>query len=383
MGSQLRRVGPEKLIGTREIGWNRSARAPTMSVMPVAVPGQPTLEEDLERLRPALVGYCYRMLGSGPESEDATQDALTRAWQRADTLQDRAALKPWLFRIATNVCLDQIKGRERRARPVDLADPGLADTPVGEPLPETTWVLPIADGQLADPEADPAARAARRESLRLAFVAALQHLPARQRVVLVLREVLRWSAKEVADLLETSVASVNSALQRARATLDGLALEDAEAPIRPDGEDEQRLLEQYLDAFADYDIDRIVALLRYDVAFDMPPLPLWIRGPEQVGRFMLGQGAACRGSKLIAVTANGCPAFAAYKPDPESGDWLPWALTVLEMVREGDDGPRVAGVRNFLAPFLGPSLFASFGLPGRRTAADPAVAVENPGAGPT
>ena len=340
--------------------------------MPSATTG-PTIEQDLERLRPALTGYCYRMLGSGFEAEDAVQEAMVRAWRRSDTLADPAALKSWLFRIATNVCLDQIEDRKRRARPVDLADAGTAETPVGTPLPETAWVLPIAGSQAVDPGADPAAQAAERESLRLAFVAALQHLPARQRVVLVLREVLRWSAQEVADLLETSVASVNSALQRARATLDELALRDADAPARPSAEDERRLLAQYLEAFAEYDIDRIVALLRYDAVFDMPPLPLWVRGPEQIAAFMLGQGAACRGSKLIATEANGCPAFAAYKPDPESGAWLPWSLTVLEWDAGEGGGPAVAGVHNFLAPFM-PNLFGSFGLPERRTDADPAIA---------
>ena len=349
------------------IGTNRSA-------------GAPALEGELERLRPGLTGYCYRMLGSGFEAEDATQETLLRAWRRSDSLADPAALKSWVFSIATNVCLDQIDARKRRARPVDLADPGTATTPPGAPLPESTWVLPIAGGQVADPDADPAERAARSETLRLAFVAALQHLPARQRVVLVLREVLRWSAKEVADVLETSVASVNSALQRARATLDELDLADAEAPARPSTEEEQRLLDQYLAAFAEYDIDRIVALLRYDVVFDMPPLPLWIAGPEEVGAFMLGQGAACRGSKLIATSANGLPAYAGYKPDPESGDWLPWSLTILEFGIGGaasgaapdTGGPAITGVHNFLAPFL-PDLFASFGLPERLSEDDPAV----------
>ncbi len=335
--------------------------------------GDLVIETELERLRPGLTGYCYRMLGSGFEAEDATQETLLRAWRRADTLADPAALKSWLFSIATNVCLDQIDARKRRARPVDLADPGTAETPVGAPLPETAWILPIDSGQVADPEADPAERTAASETLRLAFVAALQHLPARQRVVLVLREVLRWSAKEVADVLDTSVASVNSALQRARATLDELALEDADAPARPSTEDEQRLLDQYLEAFAEYDIDRIVALLRYDVVFDMPPLPLWIRGPEEVGTFMLGQGAACRGSKLIATSANGLPAYASYKPDPGSGAWLPWSVTLLEAdAGDGTGAPRIAGVHNFLAPFM-PNLFSSFGLPERLGEEAPAI----------
>jgi len=350
-------------------GTNRSAGSSVAP--PAAVAG---LEGELERLRPKLTGYCYRMLGSGFEAEDATQETLLRAWRRADTLAEPAALKSWLFSIATNVCLDQIDARKRRARPVDLAEPGTVDSPLGAPLPEASWILPIADGQVIDPEAGPEARAAERESLRLAFVAALQHLPARQRVVLVLREVLRWSAKEVAEVLETSVASVNSALQRARATLDELALEDSDAPAQPTDEDERRLLELYLDAFAEYDVDRIIALLRYDVVFDMPPLPLWLRGPEQVGEFMLGPGAGCRGSKLIATAANGLPAFAAYKPDPDSGAWLPWSLTLLEPGMPTGGGLQiVAGVHNFLAPYL-PNLFRSFGLPERLGEADPVIA---------
>jgi RNA polymerase sigma-70 factor (ECF subfamily) len=331
------------------------------------------LEGDFERLRPSLTGYCYRMLGSGFEAEDATQETLLRAWRRADTLADPAALKSWLFSIATNVCLDQIDARKRRARPVDLTDPGTAASPLGAPLPETAWVLPIAGGQVADPDADPEAQTAERETLRLAFVAALQHLPARQRVVLVLREVLRWSAKEVADVLETSVASVNSALQRARATLEELDLEDSEAPAHPSTEAESRLLEQYLEAFAEYDIDRIVALLRYDVVFDMPPLPLWVRGPADVHDFMLGPGAACRGSKLITLSANGVPAYASYKPDPESGAWLPWSVTLLEAeATDGGADPILTGIHNFLAPFM-PNLFTSFGLPEQLGDAEPVI----------
>jgi len=343
--------------------------------MSTSITSDPTLDDDLAGLRPSLVGYCYRMLGSGQEAEDATQETLVRAWQKAGSLEDRAALKSWTFRIATNVCLDQIRGRKRRARPVDLADPGTAEGPLGEPLAESSWILPISDGQLTDPAADPAAQIGDRESLRLAFVAALQHLPARQRVVLVLREVLGWSAAEVAELLETSTASVHSALQRARAALDELSLADASAPARPDAEDERRLLEQYLEAFAEYDIDRIVALLRYDVVFDMPPLPLWLRGAEEAGRFMAGPGAACEGSKLIAVSANGLPGFASYKPDPETGLWMPWSITLLETESPSGAAAEVAGVHNFLAPFL-PGLFASFGLPDQLDGDAPTIAIE-------
>ena len=191
----------------------------------------------------------------------------------------------------------------------------------------------------------------------MAFVAALQHLPARQRVVLVLREVLRWSAKEVAELLETSVASVNSALQRARETLDELALEDAEAPARPSEEDERRLLEQYLEAFAEYDIDRIVALLRYDVVFDMPPLPLWLRGPEQIGRFMLGQGAGCRGSKLIAADGQRLPGLRRLQARPRLGRV---AALVADRARPGaGEAPRAGRRRRTQLPGAVPATRSS------------------------
>jgi RNA polymerase sigma-70 factor (ECF subfamily) len=228
------------------------------------------------------------------------------------------------------------------------------------------WLGPLPDAGLTWGASPAEAVYEQREAVELAFIAALQHLPALQRAVLVLRDVLGYRAGEVAAMLRTSTASVNSALQRARATLDELDLADAEAPTRPSTEDEQRLLDQYLAAFAEYDIDRIVALLRYDVVFDMPPLPLWVRGPADVGAFMLGPGAACRGSKLIALSANGLPAYASYKPDSESGAWLPWSVTLLEMEpdagAEGAGAACLTGVHNFLAPFM-PNLFTSFGLP--------------------
>src|SRR5262247_4559372 len=176
---------------------------------------------ELERYRMELTGYSYRMLGSAFDAEDAVQETMVRAWRNFDQFEGRAALRSWLYRIATNVCLDMLGGRQRRARPMDLASPQPAEANLlGAPLPETTWILPIPDGRVLATESDPAELAVARESIKLAFVAALQHLPPKQRAVLILREVLRWQATEVAELLETSVASVNSALQRARATLD-------------------------------------------------------------------------------------------------------------------------------------------------------------------
>src|SRR3954447_14566518 len=217
----------------------------------------PPIEQELESHRRGLTGYCYRMLGSGAEAEDAVQETMVRAWRAADRLQERAALKSWLYRIASNVCFDMLDGSKRRAQPMDLGPASNADAPLGSP--ENTWVQPIADTRVLPPEADPAELADARETLRLAFVAALQHLPARQRAVLVLRDVLRWQASEVAELLETSVASVNSALQRARATLGEIGPD----PAGPAGleEEPQALLARYVEAFERYDISSLVTLL--------------------------------------------------------------------------------------------------------------------------
>src|SRR6478736_8394775 len=208
------------------------------------------IEEELETYRRALTGYCYRMIGSGAEAEDAVQETMVRAWKSADKLQERGALKAWLFRIANNVCLDMLQSAQRRATPMDMGPSSGADAPLGDMLLDSAYVRPIADAKVLDEGGDPAALAADKESLRLAFVAALQHLPAKQRAVLILREVLRWQASEVAELLDTSVASVNSALQRARATIEELHLEEADASATVDGsDDEKRLLEDYVKAF--------------------------------------------------------------------------------------------------------------------------------------
>ncbi len=311
-----------------------------------------TLELELEAHRRELVAYCYRMLGSGFEAEDAVQETLVRAWKNFDTFEGRSAVRSWLYKIATNVCLDMLRSAQRRARPIDLGPAIKADGHVADQTAHEDWVHPMQDERVLDAGADPAEVAEYRETIRLAFVAALQHLPARQRAVLILREVLRWQATEVAELLETSVASVNSALQRARATLDGLDLDSADAQADPS---QDEVVAKYMQYFVDYDIESLVKLLSYEVKFCMPPYPMWLNSPEDVGAWMIGPGAACRGSRMIPTRANGCPAFAQYRPVPdEPGVWRPWNLQVLR-VKDG----KIASIDNF----LNTELFGFFGLP--------------------
>jgi RNA polymerase sigma-70 factor, ECF subfamily len=302
------------------------------------------LERRLEQHRGELTAYCYRMLGSPFEAEDAVQEALLRAWRSLDRFEGRAALRSWLYRIATNVCLDMLNGRERRARPMDL---GPAGEPVLENLrerPEVTWIGPMPD---------PAEAAVERETIRLAFVAALQHLPPKQRAVLILCEVLRWSASEVAELLETTVASVNSALQRARATLDTADLHDTGPFEEPDRE----LLARYVAAFEAYDIEALTSLIREDATQSMPPYDLWLRGRDDIFAWWFGPGIGCKGSRVIpAGTANGSPAFGQYKPAP-AGGYEPWALQVVE--------PSAGGIAELTFFLDTDTLFPLFGLPAR------------------
>jgi RNA polymerase sigma-70 factor, ECF subfamily len=310
------------------------------------------IEHELEQYRVELIGYCYRMLGSSSEAEDATQEALIRAWRSVDRFEGRSSLRTWLYRIATNVCLDFLSGRQRRARPMDLGPAVNAPSGPGDSLPENRWLQPIPDGRVLPGGEDPAETAVARETIRLAFVAALQELPPRQRAVLILREVLHWHADEVATLLETTVASVNSALQRARATLAAKDLSGTD----PDEVDEQQreLVDRYVDAFERYDIESLVALLHKDATMSMPPYALWLRGPEEIARWHLGPGAPCRGSRLIPTQANGSPAFAQYRPN-DSGGHSAWALQVLEV-----SGDRIVGLNAFLDT---DTLFPMFGLP--------------------
>jgi RNA polymerase sigma-70 factor (ECF subfamily) len=311
------------------------------------------LRSELEDHRRELTGYCYRMLGSGFEAEDAVQETMVRAWRGIDRFEGRSALRSWLYRIATNVCLDMLRGPQRRARPMDLGPAGTADGNLGPHVPEETWVQPIADANVlpSDPD-DPAELASTRESIRLAFVAALQHLPPRQRAVLILREVLRWQASEVAKLLDTSVASVNSALQRARATIADCDVDVMPRQVDPD---QQELLARYVDAFERYDIDSLVSLLHDDAVQSMPPYALWLQGRDEIGKWYVGQGIGCKGSRLLPTAANGCPAFASYRPT-EPGVWEPFAIQVIE-ASEG----RISAIHNFLYP----ELFPAFGLPTR------------------
>jgi RNA polymerase sigma-70 factor (ECF subfamily) len=316
----------------------------------------PTLERSLEQHRTELTGYAYRMLGSTFEAEDAVQETMVRAWKSIDRFEGRAALRSWLYRIATNVCLDMLNGRQRRARPMDFGPAGSADAEFhGGVLPEAAWLEPIPDSRVLPEDGDPAELAASRETLRLAFVNALQHLPARQRAVLILREVLRWQASEVAELLDSSVASVNSALQRARAQLSDTDL-SPDTPVEPLDAAQRDLLDRYVVAFEQYDMDALIPLLQEDASLSMPPYDLWLQGAEQVRTWFLGHGSGCRGSRLIPIMANGAPGFAQYRPSPEGG-WEPWALQVLEI----SDG-RVAHLNSFLDT---QRLFPLFGLPPR------------------
>lgn len=320
------------------------------SVAPVA--------EDFEPYRQELTGYCYRMLGAGTEAEDAVQETLLRAWRNSSSFEGRSSVRTWLYRIAANVCIDMGREVQRRVRPVDL---GPASAPreslLGPPRPELPWVMPIADGAVIGGGDDPAVVAETRDSIRLAFVTALQHLPERQRAVLILRDVLHFHAGEVAEILGTTTASVNSLLQRARTGLDDLP--DGFTP-RPLDADSHELLERYLDAFERYDVDELVTLLHEDATQSMPPFELWIQGADAIGAWMVEPGpSGCRGSKLVAVSANGCPAFGQYRRDPKGG-YLPWAVQVLEVA-----GGRIADMSFFLALADPERLFASFGLPPR------------------
>ncbi len=309
--------------------------------------------EQLEPFRRELTAYCYRMLGSAFEAEDAVQETLLRAWSKFDGFQGRSQLRTWLYRIATNVCLDMAPAAQRRARPMDLFSPGSATAPNMAQLEENIWVGPIPDERVLT--GDPAEVAVGRETIRLAFIAALQKLAPRQRAVLILREVLAWSAAETAELLDSSVASVNSALQRARATLaEGGPAGDTAEPL---DEEQREFLAKYVKAFEAFDIDGLTELLRADVTLNMPPYQLWLQGIEELRTWWAGPGSGCRGSRLLPVLANGTPAFAQYRPAEDGDGFTPWAIIVLE-IRDGG----LAGIGSYLDT---DRLFPLFGVPAR------------------
>jgi RNA polymerase sigma-70 factor (ECF subfamily) len=310
----------------------------------------------LEQYRPVLTGHCYRMLGSVVDAEDAVQEAMLRAWKALDRFDERSSLKTWLYRIATNVCLDTLaaSGR-RRTRPIELTDePGVVrEDLVLTERPREHWVEPIPDALAlpAGADADPEERAILKESIRLAFVAALQYLPPRQRAALLLTQVLSFSAAEAAETLGMSVAAVNSALQRARATLD--ARNPAVVP-RALSEEQTRLVARYVEAFERYDVAALTALLHEEATLSMPPYELWLQGHASIARWLLSFGIGCRGSRLVPVEAcGGAPAFAQYR----DGGATPWALIVLELEQD-----RITSMTSFLD--VG-TLFPRFGMPMR------------------
>ena len=306
----------------------------------------------LEAHRTALTGHCYRMLGSSVDADDATQETIIRAWKSLDRFDGRASLRTWLYKIATNVCLDELADRGRRARPIEEGPAGSANINPDALIqrPRSHWIEPIADARALPADADPGELAILRQSIRLAFVSALQHLAPKQRAVLLLMEVLGWSAAEVADTLDTSVAAVNSALQRARATLASRNQGDPSTL----SESQTRLLDRYVEAFERYDVDRLASLLKEDATLSMPPYELWLRGPAEIRAWLLGLGCGCRGSRLLPTAACGSPAFGQYRPNPEGGHKA-WALIVLEL-----SGDRIAGWNSFLDT---ETLFPKFDLP--------------------
>jgi len=311
------------------------------------------LERLLESHRRELTGYCYRMLAAGSEAEDAVQETMLRAWRSMESFEGRSSVRSWLYRIAHNVCIDMHRSPQRRARPMELGPSVAVASATADPniiLAESSWIMPIADERVIDLHGDPAAVSEARESIRLAFVAALQHLPPRQRSILILFDVLDWDASEIANLLDTSTAAVNSALQRARGTLASHRGQQLDSLL---DEEHTSLLTRYMDAFERYDIDALVKLLRDDAILTMPPFNMWLEGPEDIVGWWLGQGIGCKDSRMIPISVNGTGGFGSYRPTAP-GRWEPFAIQVVEAA-----GGKIIAQHNFLFP----EKFADFGLP--------------------
>ncbi|WP_438319650.1 sigma-70 family RNA polymerase sigma factor (plasmid) [Streptomyces sp. HUAS TT3] len=308
----------------------------------------------LDAYRGELTGYCYRMLGAYSEAEDAVQETLVRAWRSIGRFEGRSSLRSWIYRIATNVCLDALASGRRRALPMDLSGPAEGATPPGAPSDGTLWIEPCPGGG-----GDPETAATTGESVRLAFVAALQYLPPRQRATLVLRDVLDFSAREVADLHGSTVASANSALQRARATLSARRQGAADGPSATPPPDavQRALAARYASAFSRYDMDELGMLLHVDATLCLPPYAKWMRGVGDIRAWLTGPAVGCRGSRLVPTVANGSPAFGQYRPRPDGAGYEPWALQVVEFA---DD--RITGITAFRDTAR---LFPRFGLPNR------------------
>lgn len=295
----------------------------------------------LEGHRAELTGYCYRMLGSVFEAEDAVQETMVRAWRSLDRFEERSSLRSWIYRIATNVCLDALAAGKRRARPMDLTGPTSGATSPGTPLDAGLWIEPCPVGPVPTVD-DPAEAAETGESVHLAFIAALQHLPPKQRATLLLREVMAFSAREVADLQGCTVASVNSALQRARATLAARREAADDPAVRPSSTVQQVLAKRYAAAFSSFDMEELSMLLHVDATMSLPPYALWMRGVSDIQAWLTGPAVGCRGSRLVPTFANGSPAFGQYRPSTEGTGFDPWALQVIDF-----SGDRITDISVF------------------------------------
>ncbi|MFN8228557.1 MAG: sigma-70 family RNA polymerase sigma factor [Mycobacterium sp.] len=325
-----------------------------MSVLAQEAPDGPDVFiADAQRYRRELLAHCYRMTGSLHDAEDLVQETYLRAWKAYDRFEGKSSVRTWLHRIATNTCLTALEARKRRPLPTGLGAPDSDPTAELESRPEVPWLEPLPDH---DDSADPSNVVGTRESVRLAFIAALQHLSPRQRAVLVLRDVLQWKAAEVADAVGASTAAVNSLLQRARAQLDSVGPSVDDVVAAPDSPEARQLLARYIAAFEDYDIDTLETMFTADAIWEMPPFTRWYRGPRTIGTLIHHNCPAEKAGdmRLLPVSANGQPGAAMYMRNPQTGRHEPFQLHVLDVVP--------AGISHVVA-FLDTTVFPKFGLP--------------------